>query len=254
MLGLITATHNSIATLEGCLATTKSIRGRIKQFVVDGNSTDGTWDHLIGFSRRNSNVSIQLQNGTGLYQAINEGIETALRDSDVTHIGLLHSDDRLLAANYCEYLSEIKSDRIALYYSDIQFHDRDNRVVRRWNAGRYSTWKFRTGWMPPHTSIIVSKEVYNEIGLYDAAFGTAADYEWIVRVLKSQRYDIHHFAKLTVSMLIGGASSTSLKARLKANAMDGAAWADESWLQAAVIRACKPMRKIRQFAIRRGSP
>jgi len=254
VLGLITATYNSIGTLESCLASTKSIRGRIKQFVVDGSSTDGTWEYLTGYVKENPNTSIQLQNGTGLYQAINEGLETALRDSDVTHIGLLHSDDRLIAANYCEYLSEINSERLALYYSDIQFHDRDNRVVRRWNAGRYSPWRFRTGWMPPHTGMIVSKSVYDEIGLYDPKFGTAADYEWIIRVLKSERYDVRYFPKLTVSMLIGGASNTTFKARLKANAMDGAAWADESWLQAALIRVCKPMRKIGQFLVLRGPP
>jgi len=41
--------------------------------------------------------------------------------------------------------------------------------------------------MPPHTSLVVAKRIYRDFGVYNPAFGTAADYEWIVRVLPSNR-------------------------------------------------------------------
>ena len=58
-----------------------------------------------------------------------------------------------------------------------------------------------------------------------------------------------YFPKRTVSMLAGGASNENFKARLRANAMDGRVWAGHSVLQAALIRALKPARKVGQFFV-----
>lgn len=253
MLALITATHNSISTIGDCLASAKSLDDRVKHFFVDGESTDGTKEYLTHYAQDKCNVNIQAQIGTGLYQAINQGVEAAIHDRNVRYIGLLHSDDRLITDNYQEYLFEIDRSRTDVYYSDIQFHDSDDRTIRVWKSGRYSRVKFHTGWMPPHTSMIVSKSVYQEVGLYNPAFGTAADYEWIVRILATKHDTIQYFPKRTVSMLVGGASNASLKARLRANAMDGKVWASHSRLQSALIRVCKPMRKIGQFVTLAGS-
>jgi len=175
-----------------------------------------------------------------------------MHDEDVRYIGLLHSDDRIVTRNFQEYLAAIDEGCDDVYYSDIQYHDSGNKVVRIWRSGRFSSLKLHTGWMPPHTSMIVSKKIYEQVGLYDPSFGTAADYEWIVRLLASENNGIHYFPKRTVSMLVGGASNASLKARLRANAMDGAVWADRSTLQSALIRVCKPVRKIGQFLVFKG--
>ena len=103
--------------------------------------------------------------------------------------------------------------------------------------------------MPPHTSIVVAKEVYQKLGLYNPDFGTAADYEWVVRVFSEYGHESQYFPERTLSMLVGGASSSSLKARLRANAMDGKVWADKSKMQSMIVRVCKPLRKIGQFKL-----
>jgi len=72
-------------------------------------------------------------------------------------------------------------------------------------------FKLKTGWMPPHTSVVVATRIYRDFGVYDPAFGTAADYEWIVRVLSSQRpLAFPTFPQQTLSMLVGGASGATL--------------------------------------------
>jgi hypothetical protein len=109
-------------------------------------------------------------------------------------------------------------------------------------------FKLKTGWMPPHTSVVVAKRIYRDFGVYNPAFGTAADYEWIVRVLSSNRVSVSYFPERTLSMLVGGASGATLAVRLKANAMDGKAWADRSLAQSLLIRVSKPMRKVLQFS------
>lgn len=236
MLALITATRNSIATLPGALASIENVRGRVKSFFVDGGSTDGVLECIESYVGRTANAVLLEQEGTGLYQALNQGIQAALDDPEVTHIVMLHSDDELIPGAFERYLSVVENDPAMVFYSDIEFHDPSGKRVRNWRSGEFSNFKLNTGWMPPHTGVIVAKDVYQKIGLYRPDFGTAADYEWTVRAMSELGAKSRYFPERTVSMLVGGASNESLKARLRANAMDGKVWAERSRLQAAGIR------------------
>ena len=247
MLALVTATKNSMRTLRDALESAASCRHKVKHYLIDAASSDGTREYLESFVTTTGNSVLLSQRGTGLYRALNQAVTVALADPQVTHIGFLHSDDRLISTQFAEYLSHIDSSRCAFFYSDIEYHDKHNRRFRVWNAGRFSTFKLRTGWMPPHTSVVVAKRIYRDFGVYNPAFGTAADYEWIVRVLSSNNASVSYYPKRTLSMLLGGASGATLAARLRANAMDGKAWADRSLTEAWLIRVSKPLRKVLQF-------
>ena len=193
------------------------------------------------------NAVLLAQEGTGLYQALNQGIQAAIDNPEVTHIGMLHSDDQLIPEAFEQYLSQISDNPAPMFYSDIQFHDASGKTVRKWQSSAFSRFKLNTGWMPPHTSVVVKKEVYIQSGLYNPDFGTAADYDWLVRVLGVYGADSFYYADSTLSMLVGGASSASSKARLAANRMDGRVWARHSKLYSIAIRFLKPFRKIGQF-------
>src|SRR6266699_5996135 len=248
MLALVTATKNSMRTVREALESAAPFRQKIKHYLIDAASSDGTREYLESFVTTMCNSVLLSQTGTGLYPALNQAVAAALADPEVTHIGFLHSDDRLISTQFDEYLSHIDSSRCDFFYSDIEYHDKHDRRFRVWNAGRFSTFKLRTGWMPPHTSVVVAKRIYRDFGVYNPAFGTAADYEWIVRVLSSNRASVSYYPKRTLSMLVGGASGATLAARLKANAMDGKAWAHCSLTQSLLIRVFKPMRKVLQFS------
>lgn len=219
----------------------------VKSIYIDGNSTDGTWQYLRELEEHSREIRVERQIGVGLYEALNQGVQAALIDSSVTHVGLMHSDDYFLVKHFDEYLQYQSASDAMIFYSDIQFHNNKGRVVRIWKSGTYSKFKLNTGWMPPHTSMIVSREVYEKSGSYNTDFGTAADYEWIVRVLRGGRYSVAYFPKRTVSMRVGGASGASLKSRLAANKMDGRVWREASLFRRFVVRVCKPARKVLQF-------
>jgi glycosyltransferase len=236
-------------TLQDTLASVEGFREKVKLFFVDGESADGTMSFLQSFVESESNAVLISQEGAGLYQALNQGIQTAIQDPAVTHIGMLHSDDHLITGAFERYLSVIETDPSQIFYSGIEFHDASGSRVRVWESEEFSRFKLATGWMPPHTSIVVAKSVYQEIGLYNPDFGTAADYEWVVRVFSRLGEKSRYFPERTLSMLVGGASSSSLKARLRANAMDGRVWAHRSRLQSMLVRVCKPIRKIGQFKL-----
>jgi glycosyltransferase len=247
MLALITATKNSMRTIGDALESAAPFRQKIKHYLIDAASSDGTREYLASFVRTTGNSVLLSQTDTGLYPALNQAVTAALADSEVMHIGFLHSDDRLISTQFDEYLSHINSSRCDFFYSDIEYHDKHDRRFRVWNAGRFSMFKLKTGWMPPHTSVVVAKRTYRDFGVYNPAFGTAADYEWIVRVLSSDAARVSYYPQRTLSMLVGGASAATLAARLRANAMDGKAWKDRSMAQSSLIRVSKPMRKVLQF-------
>ena len=247
MLALVTATRNSISTLPNTLKSVAAISDQIRQVFVDGNSTDGTLEYLQEYASRNHNAFVLTQVGRGLYQALNQALQVICEDSSISYIGLLHSDDRVITENYRRYIATIQQTNAEIFYSDIETHDSTGKITRRWIAGRFSSFKLNTGWMPPHTSMIVARSVYQEMGLYDPSFGTAADYEWIVRILSEKNHRISYFPHRTISMRTGGASNASVAARIRANAMDSRVWHKKSRAQAAVIRILKPLRKTGQF-------
>src|SRR5438874_2392214 len=228
MLALVTATKNSMRTLRDALESAASFRHKVKHYLIDAASSDGTREYLESFVTTTGNSVLLSQTSTGLYPALNQAVIAALPDPEVTHIGFLHSDDRLISTQFDEYLSHIHSSRCDFFYSDIEYHDNHDRRFRVWNAGRFSMFKLKTGWMPPHTSVVVAKRIYRDFGVYNPAFGTAADYEWIVRVLSCKRANVSYYPKRTLSMLVGGASGATIAGRLRANAIAGKAWADTS--------------------------
>ena len=107
MLALITATLNSRASLESAISSLGPVIDEVKHIVIDGGSTDRTMEILDEYRQRRSNVHVLQQKEKGLYQALNEALEWTIADDKVSHVGFLHSDDRLLEAAYRGYLSAI---------------------------------------------------------------------------------------------------------------------------------------------------
>ena len=66
MLGLITATRNSMSTLPSALESVQGVHGRVKLFFVDGGSTDGTHEYLETYVGTAWNAVLLAQEGTGL--------------------------------------------------------------------------------------------------------------------------------------------------------------------------------------------
>lgn len=234
-------------TISSALESAAPFRHKIKHFLIDAASSDGTREYLESYVTTTANAVLLSQTGTGLYPALNQAVQVAVADPEVTHIGFLHSDDRLIRGQFDEYLSYIDSSQCDFLYSDIEYHDGNGRCVRIWHSGKFSMFKLKTGWMPPHTSVVVTKRIYLDFGFYNPAFGTAADYEWTIRILSSTSASISYFPKRTLSMLVGGASGGTVAARIRANAMDGKAWSESSLVQSWLVRLFKPMRKVFQF-------
>lgn len=69
----------------------------------------------------------------------------------------------------------------------------------------------KNGWMPPHPTLFIRKEIFDKYGLYRTDMKIAADYEMILRLLYQNKIITHYLPLTTYCMTIGGASNKSLK-------------------------------------------
>ena len=209
-ISIVTITYNSAKTLQRALA---SVQGQtytdIEHVIVDGASTDGTRDLIATYAAKHPNVRWVSEKDNGIYDALNKGIRMATGDV----VGFLHSDDVLFAPDSIEHIAAaFEPAGVDVVYGDLQYCQ-NNRVVRHWESNAFNPRSLKYSWMPPHPTVYVRKEVYEQVGLYDDWFRISADYDMMLRIFKAG-YASRYIPEVLVSMEIGGASNKNTKARL----------------------------------------
>jgi glycosyltransferase involved in cell wall biosynthesis len=244
-ISIITVTYNSAETIEETLL---SVLGQshedIEYIVVDGQSTDGTLTILKKYEGRLS--KIVSEKDTGLYHALNKGIDLATGEV----IGILHSDDFYLHRDVVKRYAEVFAEKqVSAVYSDLYYVDKTNpdKIVRKWKSGDFKPGAFINGWMPPHPTFFVKKEIYEKFGKFNLDFKTAADYELMLRLIHRHGISIAYLAEYTVKMRVGGKSNISLRNRLKANLEDRKAWEVNGLKPRFYTLYLKPFLKIFQY-------
>ena len=245
-ISVITATYNSAATVKDTLT---SIRQQdhpdIEHIIVDGRSTDGTLEIVAGFPHVARIIS---EKDKGIYDAMNKGIRMATGEV----IGILNSDDIYIDHSVLSTVAKAFADpAIKTVYADLQYVHPDNldRVQRTWITGPFHKNSFYYGWMPPHPTFFVRKEVYDRIGLFNTDLRTAADYELMLRILVKHGIATFYIPRVIVKMRAGGMSNASLRNRLRANREDRLAWKLNGLKPYFFTLYLKPLRKITQFII-----
>ena len=125
-----------------------------------------------------------------------------------------------------------------------------SKVIRTWKAGKYIRENFLFGWMPPHPTFFVRKEVYDKVGFFNTGLKTAADYEIMLRILYKHNYSATYIPSVLVKMRSGGISNASLRSRFMANREDAKAWKLINRKPHFFTVYLKPLRKIPQYLIK----
>jgi glycosyltransferase len=247
-ISIITATFNAGATVADCLASVRNQQGVVvEHIVIDGASTDDT----VEIVRQSGHVDrIISEPDNGIYDAMNKGI--ALASGDI--VGILNGDDfytsdRVLST----VVKTFQNNDIAACYGDLQYVDftDTDKVVRHWQSGRFTGPKqFYNGWMPPHPTFFVRREVYEKYGLFNLELGSAADYEIMVRFLVKYRVKAEYIPEVLVRMRTGGVSNASVSNRLAANRMDRKAWQVNGLRPYPWTLWLKPIRKVGQWFVK----
>lgn len=243
-ISIITVCYNSVSTIGDTLQSIVSQNHpSIEHIIVDGGSSDGTLDIIRQFPHVACLVS---EKDNGLYDAMNKGLKKATGDV----IGILNSDDLYLSRDVLKKVSACFDDTgVSAVYGDLQYVSptHPERVIRNWHSGEFTRKSFYYGWMPPHPTFFVRKEVYEKVGLFNTNLRTAADYEMMLRILLKHRFDAAYIPEVLVKMRAGGLSNRSLKHRLAANREDREAWRLNELKPYFFTLYLKPLRKIFQY-------
>jgi glycosyltransferase len=211
-ISIITPTYNSESTIRD---TINSIINQnyidLEYIIIDGVSSDKTLEIIEEYQ---SKIKIKLisEPDKGLYDAMNKGINLATGDI----VGILNSDDFYNGSDVLTQVNQVFLDNnIDAVYADLQFVDQRNikKVVRTWISGRYKERKIANGWIVPHPTFFVKKEIYNKHGYFNLKFRIAADYEFLLRLIKLHKIKLYYIPKIIVNMRTGGVSGCSFKQR-----------------------------------------
>lgn len=243
-LSIVTAVYNRASSIGDALTSVQAQTYAVAEHLVqDGGSTDDTLN--IVESRRMATTSLVSEPDTGIYDAINKGISRATGDV----IGLMHSDDFFAHTRVLEKVAEVfENEDIAGVYGDLDYVSAQNprKVIRRWRSGPYSRSKLRHGWMPPHPTMYLRREVFENWGLYDPDFQISADYDAILRYLWRGHIRLAYLPEVLVKMRVGGESNRSLGRIYKKSCEDYRAIKNNG-VGGFETLALKNLSKIRQF-------
>jgi glycosyltransferase involved in cell wall biosynthesis len=208
-ISVITAVFNRVNTVADAINSVQAqTHPRTQHIIIDGASTDGTL-RLLEATIRPEAVLISEPDG-GIYDALNKGLGLATGDV----VGVMHSDDFFADDRVLADVAEAFGDpTIDAVYGDLEYVDASDtsRVVRHWTAGHYSPERLGWGWMPPHPTLFVRRQVIQRWGGYDTRYRIAADYDCVLRYLGRAQIRLKYVQRVLVKMRTGGASNQSVQ-------------------------------------------
>lgn len=213
-ISIITATFNSSRTIISCRSSLDmQTYIDIDHIIIDGGSTDGTIEYI----KQNKLFSrIISEPDNGIYDALNKGIK--LSTGDV--IGFLHSDDTFHSKDTLAKIVKVfniptgKSGQFPdVVYGDLVFIDQEDKekVVRYWKSQPFKPTLLYRGWMPPHPTIFMRREVYEKHGFFNIDLKCSADYDYILRVFRDPTLNIAYLPEVITKMRVGGVSTKGIK-------------------------------------------
>lgn len=242
---IITVVFNAEKYLKDCI---DSVLGQdyenIEYVVIDGGSTDGTLS-VIELYRSRIHYYIS-EPDKGMYDALNKGIKVATGDV----IGILNADDMLASDDViAAIVREFKEKQPDGVYGNLNYIDLgfSKKIIRKWVSKQFVKRDILLGWMPAHPTLYLKKELFSHYGNYSLDFGTAADYELMIRFLYLHQVNAKFLDKLFVNMRVGGMSNSSLKQRYLALINDYKAVKKNSLPYPLLTVFFKKITKLKQF-------
>ena len=214
-ISIITAVFNrDYCVADALLSVYAQNWSNVEHVLVDGGSTDRTNQVIHEFLDSNVRsgyvANCTSQPDFGIYDALNKGINRATGDV----IGLMHSDDFFADSEVLSSVAMVfENPDVDAVYGDLDYVAKvdSKRIIRRWRSGDFSQDKLARGWMPPHPTLFLRRNVIDRWGVFDTRYKIAADYDFILRCLGQGKIRIVYIPRVLVKMRLGGESNYSLR-------------------------------------------
>lgn len=176
----------------------------LEHLVIDGGSTDGTVEILEQYQRKGWIHYLVSEKDSGLYSAINKGIKA----SHGEYIHIMNTDDFFLDLDYFRKSMKVLENReYDFIHADKVIKSREGKpdYIKK---GDEMVGFFR---MPfRHQTMIVNRNIFGEIGLFNEKYQIAADYKFALQILLTGKKG-YYIPETVLYSLDGGVSSNREK-------------------------------------------
>lgn len=200
LVTVITAVFNGKPYIDLCIESVlKQDYPNVEHIVIDGGSTDGTIDVLNKYSEQLAFWRSEPDNG--VYDAWNKALAVANGE----WICFLGADDEFQPGAISTYM-KFASEHPELEYISSQERWVHSSGYERIRGGPWKWKRFIRSMCVAHVGSMHHRSLFKRLGTYDTSFGSAADYEFLLRAQSSLRAGF--IPAITVMMRAGGMSNT----------------------------------------------
>ena len=206
LVSVLTPCYNSAKTIEKTLeCIEKQTYQNIEYIIVDGGSTDDTLkiieQHRNRLPKRFTLIS---EKDNGIYDAMNKGIGLASGEL----IGIVNSDDWYEADTIEQIVKHYQGNAKEVVYG----------MQRTFLNGKEKATfiyhhDFLSEQMITHPTCFVTKEAYQELGVFDLKYRSAADYDLMLRFYESRKVTFTPVYRVLSNFQLGGMSSSQVGVR-----------------------------------------
>lgn len=212
-ISTITVCFNSDATIAYTIRSfLKQSYSNKEMLIIDGGSADRTIEIIRSFDSKL--IRLISEPDRGIYDAMNKGLKNYTGDA----VGFLNADDAFHDDSSLQRIAHALGSADAVYGDLVMISDHERRqVVRKWRAGEFTPGAFRKGWMPPHPTFYIRRNLARQTGLFDLGFANWGDYDFILRAMELNHPRVNYIPHTLVDFMVGGVSTTGICSVIRGN-------------------------------------
>lgn len=243
-VSIVTTTYNDKESLKKTICQIRQQDyENLEYIIVDGGSSDGTIEVIERAGKEFGERLLWVSEpDKGIYDALNKGLRMA--SGEILGCCFDQFAGRDVISKMVDVILREGTDGV---HGDLCYMDGE-RIVRRWHQGE---GKIRYGWMPGHPTLYLKREVYERFGYYKTDYRIAADYEFMIRILKDGKVKLSYLPEVLVYMAHGGTSTNSLGAYLEGMKEGHRALKENGISMAWFTDLCRTLRVLAQFLKKR---
>lgn len=206
LVSILTPCYNSAETIENTLrCVEQQTYQNIEYIIIDGGSTDGTLEiikrHRDRLPRRFQLVS---EKDNGIYDAMNKGVRLAKGQL----IGIVNSDDWYENDTVEQVVNRYQGNPYEVIYGMQR-----NYLNGKEKAVLLYHHDFLPEQMITHPTCFVTKAAYDDLGMFDLQYCSAADYDLMLRFWESKRVVFTPVMRVLSNFRLGGMSGSQVGVR-----------------------------------------